>query len=445
LKKIIATIKPTKEERESEKNIAKELVKKLKRVVPKGMKVVLTGSIAKDTFLSKSNDIDIFILVPKSFEKKQFETLVKSIVEKAFPSTQYELKYAEHPYARLYVNDRRVDVVPAYKIKAADELGSAVDRSVLHTHFIMKKLKKRQKDDVLLLKKFLMANELYGAELRVEGFSGYLCELLIINYKNFINTIKAISKWKLPVFIDIKKYYRTKDEREVALKRFNAPLVVIDPVDINRNVAAAVSEKNAKKLISLAKKFLKRPSADFFLRRTLTFDEKLEKMKKRKGVVYVISMPKSDVADDIVWGQLKRLATSITKYLEKNEFVVRDCILGDNEKNVSIALLIESDVLSPTKIVRGPPLNMEENVEKFKKMHEKEETFVKNGRLFAIVARESRTINDALKKFFDDAKLPSHLGPLENVEILKYAGDNFIMIKKSKQQRWLECLKKLKN
>jgi len=49
------------------------------------------------------------------------------------------LKYAEHPYTRIHLNDVgiNVDLVPAYKIANAEELGTTVDRSPLHTEFLM--------------------------------------------------------------------------------------------------------------------------------------------------------------------------------------------------------------------------------------------------------------------------------------------------------------------
>lgn len=417
LKKVLTIIKPTKKELQREKNVAEKLVKTLKSAAPKGADVVLTGSVAKSTFLSDAKDIDLFVLVQKTTKKEQFEGIIKRMVRLAFPSARYELRYAEHPYARVYAENRRIDVVPAYRIKDASERISAVDRSVLHTAYILRNLKKKQIDGVLLLKKFLRTNELYGAEIRVEGFSGYLCELLIIKYGNFVNAVRAILKWTPPVFIDIKGYVKTKKEKEDAIKKFRAPLIVIDPVDRNRNVAAAVSEENLKKLAALAKRFLRTPSPGFFLKEALDFEGKLRKLKKREGALYLIAMPKPDVVDDIAWGQLKRLCKMLLGHMKENDFVVRQYLLGGDEKNVYISLLIKNGRLPPKKTMSGPLLEMKENVVRFRKAHGKDRVFAKNKRIFAVVDRRVRCAFDAVKLFIRNAKLPTHFADAKNIRI----------------------------
>ncbi len=100
-----------------------------------------------------------------------------------------------------------VDFVPCYTIKNAEELKSAVDRTILHTEYVKKNLKPEQRNEVLLLKKFMESIHTYGAEFKVGGFSGYLCELLIINYGTFIEVLEAASeKWRPKTVIDIEKY-----------------------------------------------------------------------------------------------------------------------------------------------------------------------------------------------------------------------------------------------
>ena len=70
-------------------------------------------------------------------------------------------------------------------IENAEQLKSAVDRTILHTHYIKKNLKENQINDVLILKKFMEGIETYGSEFKVGGFAGYLCELLILEYGTF--------------------------------------------------------------------------------------------------------------------------------------------------------------------------------------------------------------------------------------------------------------------
>ncbi len=69
----------------------------------------------------------------------------------------------------------------------------------------------------------------YGSELKTQGFSGYLTELLIIHYGSFENTVKEACFWKPGEKIDLMQHSKIK---------YDEPLVMVDPTDPKRNVAA---------------------------------------------------------------------------------------------------------------------------------------------------------------------------------------------------------------
>lgn len=408
LKGVLSGIRPTPKEAEGEIAFAGEIARKLKKCA--GNEVVITGSIAKRTFLKGGNDIDIFILFPKAVPKDKFEKLARAAVESAFPGEHYSVSYAEHPYVRLHAGGRMVDVVPAYRILKADELSSAVDRSVLHTKFILDSMATRQIDEVLLLKKFLQCSGLYGAEIRVQGFSGYLCELLVLYYKNFPALLKAACKWRLPVFIDIKKHYGKK-EGWLALKKFNSPIVVIDPTDKDRNVAAAVSGENAKRFVLLAKKFLAGPGTAFFTAEK-TFWDRLHAMEKKKGSVYLITLDKPDIVDDVLWGQIRKLERQLGQHLAKKDFRILE-MLADSDRNISIAMRLAKDCLSGKRLLTGPAVSLKQNAAQFRRSHKGARFIIKKinrqRRICAFVKRDVRTAEDAIRMFFRSAVLPSHL------------------------------------
>jgi len=57
--------------------------------------------------------------------------------------------------------------------------------------------------------------------------------------QNFLNLLKAATKWKAQEIIDLEKFYK-KEEYNLLKKIFkNQALIVLDPTDKNRNVAAA--------------------------------------------------------------------------------------------------------------------------------------------------------------------------------------------------------------
>lgn len=411
MQEILRYIKPTDREMDRELGFARKLVEHLKLHIPDSCEAVLTGSIAKKTFLRNKKDVDIFILFPRTVPKDALEPAIKSIMKSAFPTMGYQISYAEHPYVRFHISGRKVDLVPAYKISNAEERLSAVDRSVLHTRFVLNSLKVGQTDEILVFKQFLQSNSLYGAEIKIKGFSGYLCELLIIEYGTFSKLVKAASKWKT-VFIDLKKYYKSS-EISSARKRFGN-FVVIDPTDKNRNVAAAVSEQNFQAFTGLCKKYLKKPSKSFFFKKPETFERKWKRIGKGKKT-YVVSMPRPDIVDDVLWGQLHKLIRQLEMHMK--EFEAR-IIADDTRHMVRLAIIMKKDRLPVTVLLEGPPLSMKKHVSEFKKVRKK--TRIKNKKIYAEAKRQITKADDAIRQFFRKySETDSHLAYPEEILIVE--------------------------
>ena len=47
-------------------------------------------------------------------------------------------------------------------------------------------------------------------------------------------------------------------------KKFDTPIVIIDPIDSNRNLGAAISIENVGKFVLVCRAFMKKPSLSFF-------------------------------------------------------------------------------------------------------------------------------------------------------------------------------------
>jgi tRNA nucleotidyltransferase (CCA-adding enzyme) len=407
---VIREITPSNEEMADERRTADLIIKKIDAHLPAHAKAMLAGSVAKGTFLRDSKDIDIFILFPKSIDKEKFEGIVRKIAAKAFPKEKKEVHYAEHPYVRVKFENRKIDVVPAYDIKIAEEKASAVDRSVLHTKYILRKLPNIRRTDVLLLKRLFKANGLYGAEIRVEGFSGYLCELLIIKYGSFMNTMRAITKWKTPITIDIEKQYPNAKR---PLEKFNVPLIVIDPVDKQRNVAAIVSLENIKRIIKLAKRIVKKPNQSFFSGSEKEFKEKeLKRLLASTYPVYILQFPKPNIVDDILWGQLKRFERNTISGLEHLGFKVMRTLLCEENGQCELFFGLEIEKLGQKMLLKGPPIrnDLKNNAESFRKAHKRAKFIKKSGHVFAIVNRKIRDATDAFKLIISkEQNVPSHI------------------------------------
>ena len=142
------------------------------------LRAMLVGSAARSTWLAQDHDLDIFLGVPPDGDLAAALEVARSV------APDHEEKYAEHPYVHAWVDGFDVDLVPCYLVEDASCLKSAVDRTPFHTRYVSQRIAGRE-DDVLLLKQFMKGIDVYGSELKVGGFSGYLAELLVLYYGSF--------------------------------------------------------------------------------------------------------------------------------------------------------------------------------------------------------------------------------------------------------------------
>ncbi|MDY6778276.1 MAG: nucleotidyltransferase domain-containing protein, partial [Candidatus Nanohaloarchaea archaeon] len=163
-----------------------------------GREARLMGSLAKRTFLSGDKDLDIFVFFDTDTPEQELEQEGLRIGRQVFEhfSGTYQEEYAEHPYIKGEINGFEVEIVPAYDIDEPGAMKSSVDRTPLHTDWVNKNLTEDEKQQVVLLKAFLKGRDLYGSSLRVQGFSGYLCEILIQQYGSFRGLLEHAVEWE---------------------------------------------------------------------------------------------------------------------------------------------------------------------------------------------------------------------------------------------------------
>ncbi len=366
-KTVLEKIKPSPEEYEKGYRIyrivEKELEKSLKKHNIPG-RISLQGSFAKDTWISGELDLDVFVLFPEHYDEQWLKTTGFKVILEAFKGYNYIVKYAAHPYITIRIEDVDVDVVPAFDVSSPTNIKSAVDRTPYHTKYVKSKLTDRQRDEVRLLKKFMKGIDVYGAEIKVEGFSGYLVELLIIHYGSFRETITNASTWRPPIIIDIEKYY---NPRELIKKFKGKEIIVIDPVDPNRNVAAAVSKKSLATFIAASRRYLEKPDLIYFFPRYREVDILEELSLRRTSVIAILfDIQALSIAPDILWGELKRTMKNIVKFIEDNDFKVLDYDAWSDEKTLAIIVVeVEKETIPLYTIHNGPPVYNREHSDKF--------------------------------------------------------------------------------
>ena len=407
---VLRRVTPSREEKIDTLRFVNSLIEKLRcRLEKLGLEaeVCVEGSIAKDTWIAGEKDIDLFMLVPKEHGREAFQKVLEAA--KAVCKGRFLEAYAEHPYIHAEIEGFTIDFVPCFKLERAEEAVSSVDRTPFHTAYVNKHLNPEGRREVRLLKRFMRGIGTYGAEIKIGGFSGYLCELLIMYYGSFLNVLKAASDWRGRILIDIENHYRGRAEE--ALKVFNQPLIVIDPVDKNRNVASAVSRERLAEFIAASRLFIRNPSVRFFFPPELkpfSTQEAIERMRS-KGTSFVFLKTKAVKAvPDVLWGQLYKSQRALKGLISRYDFeVLRDAVWSDEKTATVFIFELQSHILPATKKHIGPPIAKKMDCERFLKKHLSSEMLVSGPRIEGdrwVVEKKRRYRNASilLKDFLKD-------------------------------------------
>ena len=407
---VLRRVTPSREEKIDTLRFVNSLIEKLRCKLEKlGLEaeVCVEGSIAKDTWIAGEKDIDLFMLVPKEYGKEAFQKVLEAA--KDVCKGRFLEAYAEHPYIHAEMEGFTIDFVPCFKLERAEEAISSVDRTPFHTTYVKKHLKPEGRREVRLLKRFMRGIGTYGAEIKIGGFSGYLCELLVMYYGSFLNVLKAASNWRGRILIDIENHYRGRAEE--ALKIFDQPLIVIDPVDKNRNVASAVNRERLAEFIAASRLFIKNPSVRFFFPPELkpfSTQEAIEKMRS-KGTSFVFLKTEAIKAvPDVLWGQLYKSQRALKRLILRYDFeVLRDTVWSDEKTSTVFIFELKSHTLPAAKKHIGPPIAKKMDCERFLKKHLSSKMLVSGPRIegdrwVVEKKRRYRNASSLLKDFLKD-------------------------------------------
>ena len=387
ISKIGKTTIPSKVIQKSKKEIADKVYKLVKKEIQKYSEVIeleFGGSYAKDTWLSKNADIDIFIKFQKNISEEKLENISKEIGFESLKKYSPYVRYSQHPYVEAKIKDTKINIVPCYDVKIG-EWKSAADRSPFHTKFMKKSLTSKMKNEVRILKTFLKSNKIYGAEIAKQGFSGYISEVLIFEFGNFENLIKSISKVKENQIIG------------TTSKSFDTAIVIIDPIDSNRNLAAAISNENIGKFILICRSLKEKPSLEFF---------KIKKSKISKKFwnnLLIIKFEFKTRSSDIIWGQIKRATSSLSTQLELGGFtVLRSKSHTDEQKEAYLIFFLESTKISEIYQKNGPEFFRENSAHSFisKNLNNAELVWVGNNRKIISLEKRKHTNAESFMKEF---------------------------------------------
>jgi len=331
--------------------------------------VTLQGSFARDTWLHGETDIDIFIRFPTTVERKEWIENVLPAIKKHLSQYHIIERYAEHPFLEFHVDGIRVNIVPCYDVSKG-VWKSATDRTPFHTEFMKANLTSDLQREARLLKRFAKAMGVYGAEIEVGGFSGMLVDTLALYYGSFLETIKQAGAWSPGTRLELGRPSSIIDPKK---REAGVDLVVIDPVDPDRNLAAAVRRERLWTFVAAGRQFLKTPRLSYFF--PLSFAKKTRSqfakhLDQSGREIVVVSFKHRDLVPDVLWGQLLKLERSLADLLIRDDFeVYRSKIWSDEKHESAIILEVKHSKLSSVRIQRGPPVYKTEDSTGFLERH----------------------------------------------------------------------------
>ena len=392
---------PSEKEQEKIKKISDMSIHLVRQQAARFSEVVgveIGGSYAKGTWLSGEVDLDIFVKLRKDVDEKTFESIGKTIGFDSLKKFKPYVRYSEHPYVEAEIEHTRVNVVPCYDVEIGN-WKSAADRSSFHTKFILQSLDQSKKDEVRLLKKFLIGIGIYGAEIAKEGFGGYVAEVLVHHYGSFLGVLEAASSFVQHQVIGN------------PTKKFDTPLIIIDPIDSNRNLGTAISAESVGRFILASRAFLKKPSLAFFKPRP----RKLNKKNLDNTVIVKFNYKKR--SPDIIWGQIKRATTAVAGQLDLSGFeVLRKSCITDEKSEAALLFLLRSPNIEKNVIRRGPDVFMRKESENYIAKNSKKSQLMWVNDAGKILSLQESTYNNAktflqylLKKNLLTSGIPSGL------------------------------------
>ncbi len=406
--KVLDVIIPTREEVDRVETAARKIVDELSNTLSKeGIheKVEIHGSVARGTWLAGERDFDIFIILGRTYTRKDLPRILD--ITKAHLGKGWVEAYAEHPYIIANIDDFRVEFVPCFQVDPLMGLKSATDRTPLHTEFVNNHLSDEGKNEVRLLKRFMKGTNVYGAEVKVGGFSGYLCELLVIAFGSFNGVLEAATGWSESYIVDIMGDSNVLDLR----KRFSSSLIVPDPIDPSRNVGSPVSVKRFWEFSASARAFLKKPSYHFFYPKKIDVDTKelLKKIRIHEYDLVFLFVNDGDVeVPDILWGQLYKSERALVAALRDIGFnIIRSAVWSDEYSKHIFIIEVESASL-PSFVKRmGPPVKLVEDSNRFLHTHKESESiiagpWIEGNRWWIISKRQVSQAKSALEMFLKD-------------------------------------------
>lgn len=321
--------------------------------------IIPVGSSQRQTYLPGKRDIDIFV---------RLDTADRSILEQfasqAIPAladslkTTFELKYAENPYGVLHYPLPEseqfipIDIVVTIWVKQEQDLDkilplSGMARTPFHMFYLQEHIKGLE-EEVRLFKYWARKKKLY----RQSGFTGFISELLVIIFGSFQSILEQAD-----TIASLTYDFHGRPLKSLRKKHSSVPMILMDPVDPNRNAAAGIhgvlGSFHMSRFTKLAHESLTQPATlweEFILEGNL-FNLAIE---FKEGL--------SIKNDEEYYSRIIKILGLIFRALKDQEITVLDAVIDVPSSTLSFI----TDTIGGGSIkIKGPPSHLEEHAKKF--------------------------------------------------------------------------------
>ena len=430
--KVLAKITPTNEELSNQTKVISELKQGLIRqseaagfqysfIEPQGS----TGR--KQTQLRGVADIDLFVglnpddysevlELPQQQRHSRINHLMDGLVSdwfklaiKGLDVSSVQKTYSQHPYLSLNMRGLEVDILGCFDIDpvklSEDGPYTAVDRTVHHTRFVSENLTEEKRENARILKSFVRGCHAYADRCAVGrmGLTGVSLELLSILSNDIEKAFQALEHLdENPI--------DPKDRSLIELQQTpsfrNNHIFLIDPTDNNRNIASSFSPRSyrwVKYRINELREVSKKQSAK------IVTDMLIEKPIPTKALPnwlekYVAGHEfKSDGSTHytILRDKLHRIARRAQTLLQAERtgeprFGLTLAEVYFENDNYAVGIIVENPKISEHYSRRGPPTDLIEASEEFRKIHS--DAQVKDGFSWVTEKRQTTSATALIEK-----------------------------------------------
>ncbi|MBN2052910.1 CCA tRNA nucleotidyltransferase [Candidatus Woesearchaeota archaeon] len=360
------------------------------------------GSYAKGTILKNDFDIDLFVRFDYSFKVKEQdkEKGISQLLGKALEPLKPTLVHGSRDYYQLRRKKLLFEIIPVLMIEDYKQAVNVTDMSPLHVGYARNKFEQKPglTDQVRLVKQFCKSANIYGAESYIRGFSGHVLDMLIIYYGSFEQLLMQAAVWGSRVIIDIE--HHLKDPiKQLNKSKTQSPLIIVDPVQPDRNAAAAVGKDKFEVFKQKARMFLEKPNEDFFVIKKI--DIKAIKAKAKNEWLIVLKAKPLKGNEDVVGTKVMKCFEHIEKHLKMNDFNILESNWEFEPYNSLMYFILKKEKLSDKILMYGPPIKQKKDATRFKAKHKK--VIVKGNRLFAEEKRKYNKPEQLVKDLVKEA------------------------------------------